>query len=173
MRSSLLVDKISNRVVRASDSQCQSCNVSWVRSQHPPDTVESEGRRQMKQCRRISYIKRKTPKKSPFNNSRIHRILMHNNAANHFFLLSVIPTMPKFGSNFRITDLYLGGQLLTDPPDPDAKQCRKYIFSRLSVIPPVPKFGSNFRITDPYLGGQLLPDPDSQQCRKSFFLSSQ
>ncbi len=49
---------------------------------------------------------------------------MHNNAAKYFFPLSVIPPMPKFGSKFRITDPYLGGQLFTDPSDPDLKHCR-------------------------------------------------
>jgi hypothetical protein len=66
----------------------------------------------------------------------------------------------------------LGGQLLTDPPDPDAQQCRKSFFPLLSVIPPMPKLGSNVIITDPYLGGQLLtdpPDPDAQQCHKVHF----
>jgi hypothetical protein len=92
----------SNRVVRASDNQCQSCN-----------------------C-------------------------------------------PAFGSNFRITDPYIGGQLLTDPPDPDAQQCRN-IFPALSdpthaeVRIQLQNYGSV------YLGGQLFtdpPDPDAQQCRK-------
>jgi hypothetical protein len=96
----------------------------------------------------------------------------HNNAANCFSLLSVIPPMPKFGSNFRITDPYLGYQFLTDPPDPDAQQCRKSIFfpalsdsTHAEVLIRLQNYGSV------YLGGQLFtdpPDPDAQQCRKLF-----
>jgi hypothetical protein len=59
-----------------------------------------------------------------------------------FPLLSVIPLMPKFGSNFGITDPCLGGQLL---PDPDAQQCRK----SFSVIPPMPKFPVAPTTSDP------------------------
>ena len=50
-------------MVRASDSQCHKSQLSWVRSQNPPDTVESEGRH-MKQCW-ISHRKRKNPKNPP------------------------------------------------------------------------------------------------------------
>jgi hypothetical protein len=95
---------------------------------------------------------------------------MHNNAAT-FFPLSVIPPVPKFGSNFRTTDPYLGDQLLKDPPDPDAQQCRKFFFpplsdpanaevrNQLQNYESVPSSVSD-PDPDPYSIGPLDPDPD-------------
>jgi hypothetical protein len=68
-----------------------------------------------------------------------------------FPLLSVIPLMAKIGSNFIITNPYLGGQLLTErliihgSTDPGAQQCRK----SFSVIPPMPKFPVAPTTSDP------------------------
>ncbi len=102
----------SNRVVRASDSQCQSYNCPVFDPSNLSDTVESErgGR-----WRSVEYRtwKEKIQKNPPLIINGSTGSWFHNNAATFFPCSQWYHQrrLPKYGSNFRITDPYPGGHL--------------------------------------------------------------